>query len=112
MKATRLSRLLPILVLSLWLGSALRPAWAQISYASPGKVKAANRKALREARKADAPYKDTHLDVPKSRLKRGSSEPQPTAALNQKTEYRTVKVVTGKESDGEPRRRKKNPEKK
>jgi hypothetical protein len=111
MKATQLSSLLPILVLSLLLASAAHPALAQIARSSPGKVKAANRKALREARKADTPYKDTHLDVPKNRLKRGASEPASVGA-DGKMEYKTVKIISGKESNGEPRRPKRNPEKK
>ena len=111
MKATRLSSLLPILVLSLLLAGAGRPALAQISHAGPGKVKAANRKALREARKTDTPYKDTHLAVPKNRLKRGASEPEAVGA-DGKVEYKTVKTIAGKESNGEARRRKRNPEKK
>ncbi|MDO7875190.1 hypothetical protein Q5H93_10645 [Hymenobacter sp. ASUV-10] len=112
MKATQLSSLLPILVLSLLLVGAAYPALAQISHAGPAKVKAANRKALREARKADTPYKDTHLAVPKNRLKRGASEPQAVGADGGKTDYKTVKTIAGKESNGEARRRKRNPEKK
>jgi hypothetical protein len=111
MKAPRLSSLLPILALSLLLAGTTPSALAQIARSSPGKVKAANRKALREARKTDTPYKDTHLAVPKSRLKRGASEPKPVGA-DGKTEYKTVKTITGKESNGEPRRRRRNPEKK
>jgi len=109
MKATRLSNLLPILVLSLLLAGGGHPALAQISHAGPGKVKAANRKALREARKTDTPYKDTHLAVPKNRLKRGASEPEAVGADGGKTDYKTVKTITGKESNGEARRRKRNP---
>lgn len=110
MKATPLSSLLPILALSLLLAGAAHPAQAQIARSSPGKVKAANRKALREARKTDTPYKDTHLAVPKNRLKRGASEPEPVGA-DGKMEYKTVKTISGKESTGEARRRR-NPEKK
>ena len=50
------------------------PAHAQIAHEKPGKVKAANRRALREARRTDAPYKDTHLQVTRDQLKRGKSE--------------------------------------
>lgn len=57
---------------------AATPAPAQIVEAKPAQVKAANRQALREARKTDAPFKDTHLAVSKGRLKRGASEPKPT----------------------------------
>ncbi|GAA4368049.1 hypothetical protein GCM10023185_40430 [Hymenobacter saemangeumensis] len=63
------------------------PALAQIVREKPGKVKAANRRALREARKTEVPYKDTHLDVSKDRLKRGSSEPKATQHSN-KLDYK------------------------
>jgi hypothetical protein len=53
-------------------------AQAQIVREKPGKVKAANRRALREARKTDSPYKDSHLDITRDHLKRGqSNQPQP-----------------------------------
>jgi hypothetical protein len=46
----------------------------------PAKVKAANRRALREAQATDSPYKDSHLDVTADRLKRGqSTQPQPAS---------------------------------
>jgi hypothetical protein len=51
---------------------------AQIVHKKPGQVKAANRRALRDAERTDAPYKDTHLNVKPARLKRGqSTQPQP-----------------------------------
>jgi hypothetical protein len=49
---------------------------AQIAPPKPAKVNAANRRALREADRTDAPYKDTHLGVPRERLKRGGSDKQ------------------------------------
>jgi len=48
-------------------------ASAQIVEPKPGRIKAANRRALRDAQRADVPYKDSHLDVTPARLKRGNS---------------------------------------
>jgi len=70
---------------------AAEPALAQIVREKPRKVKAANRRALREARDAEVPYKDTHLDVSKDRLKRGSSEPK-NVTSNSKLNYKTGKA--------------------
>ncbi|UOQ98473.1 hypothetical protein MUN81_03055 [Hymenobacter sp. 5317J-9] len=62
--------------LLLWLGGGT--AQAQISREKPAQVKAANRRALREAKRTDSPFKDSHLDVTPARLKRGqSTQPQP-----------------------------------
>ncbi|MBF9222538.1 hypothetical protein [Hymenobacter ruricola] len=70
------SRLLLGLAVALWLGSGT--AHAQIVREKPGQVKAANRRALREAKRADVPFKDSHLDVTAEQLKRGrSTQPQP-----------------------------------
>lgn len=56
-------------------------AHGQIVKEGPGKVKAANRRALREAKKTDSPYKDSHLDVTRDQLKRGqSTQAQPEAS--------------------------------
>ena len=55
-------------------------AHGQIVEEKPGKVKAANRRALREAKKTDSPYKDSHLDVTREQLKRGQSTPSQTEA--------------------------------
>ncbi len=55
-------------------------AHGQIVKERPGKIKAANRRALREARKTDSPYKDSHLDVTREQLKRGQSAPPQTEA--------------------------------
>jgi len=46
---------------------------SQTEPVSPGRLRAANRQALREARRVEAPYKDTHLDL--ARPRRGTSEP-------------------------------------
>ncbi|WP_201985871.1 hypothetical protein [Hymenobacter rubidus] len=50
-------------------------AHGQIVHEKPGKIKAANRRALRESKKTDSPYKDSHLDVTREQLKRGQSTP-------------------------------------
>ncbi|MFD2721905.1 hypothetical protein ACFST9_24525 [Hymenobacter monticola] len=66
-------------MLLLALGSGV--AHAQIVKENPAKVKAANRRALREAKRTDSPYKDSHLDVTADQLKRGkSTQPQPDIA--------------------------------
>ena len=53
-------------------------AQAQIVHEKPGQVKAANRRALREAQRTESPYKDSHLDVTPDRLRRGAStQPAP-----------------------------------
>jgi hypothetical protein len=92
--------LTPLLLLSIAVAGSTRPALAQIATEKPGKVKANNRRALREVRKTDTPYKDTHLDVPASRLKRGSSEaPQPEAGgreASSKEQKKEQKYKTGK----------------
>jgi hypothetical protein len=68
-----------VLLGALCLGSGA--ARAQIVHAKPAKVKAANRRALREAKRTDSPYKDSHLDVTADQLKRGkSTQPQPNVA--------------------------------
>lgn len=46
---------------------------AQIVYEKPGQVKAANRRALREAKRIESPYKESHLDVTPALLRRGQS---------------------------------------
>ena len=48
---------------------------AQIVNEKPGKIKAANRRALREAKRTESVYKDSHLDVTRQHLKRGQSTP-------------------------------------
>ena len=50
-------------------------AHGQSAHERPGKVKAANRRALREANRIDSPYKESHLDVTRDQLKRGQSTP-------------------------------------
>lgn len=76
--------LLAIAVLSL-LSSPL--AHGQIVKEKPGKINAANRRALREAKKTDSPYKDSHLDVTREQLKRGQSAP-PQAEASKAVDYK------------------------
>jgi hypothetical protein len=82
-----LSRLLGLLAITIFLLNAA-PAQAQIEPVKPGKIKAANRRALREDRTTDSPYKDSHLDVTKVQLKRGQSTqavPETRKDLNYKS---------------------------
>ena len=53
----------------LLLGLATTPAWAQLESTSPAQQRVANRKALRDADKFNAKYKDSHLTVTKEELK-------------------------------------------
>ena len=85
-QSSRAGRLAALLSLLLLLAAA--PAHAQITKEKPGRIRAANRRALREAREIDSPYKDSHLDVTPERLRRGgSTEPQPNASRD--TDYAT-----------------------
>lgn len=69
-----------LLGLALALGGALR-APAQIAPAKPRRLDAANRRAQREARRTPTPYTDTHLDIARTRLRRGSGDqPRPDGA--------------------------------
>jgi hypothetical protein len=55
------------------------PAAAQIAPVSEAQQRAANRQALRDARRTESPYKDSHLNVTAENLKRGSTEGPPGA---------------------------------
>jgi hypothetical protein len=83
------SRVAGLLALVLLVAGLLAPAaYAQIVKEKPGRIRAANRRALREARTTESPYKDSHLDVTSDRLKRGdSNEPRP--ATNRALDYKT-----------------------
>lgn len=59
-------------------------AQAQIAPISPAHQRADNRRALREARRTDLPYQDSHLDVTRQQLRRGSTAPGPRAASEQR----------------------------
>jgi hypothetical protein len=67
---------------------------AQIVHKKPGQVKAANRRALRDAERTEAPYKDTHLTVKPERLKRGQSA-QPRPELGEEMQYQTGAAPKG-----------------
>ncbi|GAB3648668.1 hypothetical protein GCM10027594_24080 [Hymenobacter agri] len=72
----------------LLVGGLVPAARAQIVKEKPGRIRAANRRALREARATDSPYKDSHLTVTPEQLKRGgSNEPRP--ATNPEYDYKT-----------------------
>jgi hypothetical protein len=47
---------------------------AQIVPTSPARQRAEARRALRQAERADAPYKDSHLEVSRRQLRRGAAE--------------------------------------
>ena len=65
-------------------------ASAQIVHEKPGQVKAANRRALREAQRTESPYKDSHLAVTPARLKRGqSTQATPEGSSRDKLSYKT-----------------------
>ena len=67
-------------VLALALLLAATAAQAQTEPNSPAHQRAANRRALRDARSTDTPYKDSHLAVTRQQLKRGESAPVPAVA--------------------------------
>ena len=82
------SRVAGLLALLLLAGLLAPAAYAQIVKEKPGRIRAANRRALREARTTESPYKESHLDVTSDRLKRGgSNEPRP--ATNRELDYKT-----------------------
>ena len=55
-------------------------ALAQTTPTSPARQRAANRQALRDARRTEAPYKDSHLAVTRQQLRRGAGEGSPRLA--------------------------------
>lgn len=63
-------------------------AHGQIVQQKPAQVKAANRRALRETRSTESPYKESHLAVTPDRLRRGEST-QPRAETSRELDYRT-----------------------
>jgi hypothetical protein len=63
-------------------------AQGQIVQQKPAQVKAANRRALRETRNTDLPYKESHLALTPNRLKRGESV-QPRAETSRELDYKT-----------------------
>jgi hypothetical protein len=86
-------------VLALVLLLSSQAATAQIIHEKPGKHKAATRRALRDAKRTDAPYKDSHLEVTAARLKRGQSDPpklKPYDELDNEVDYEPEPVVQAK----------------
>ena len=63
-------------------------AHGQIMPQKPAQVKAANRRALRETRSTESPYKESHLAVTSDRLKRGEST-QPRPETSRDLDYKT-----------------------
>lgn len=57
-------------------------AAAQIVPITPGRQRAETRRALRDAQRADAPYKDSHLDVTRRQLRRGAAQ-RPTRIVGE-----------------------------
>ncbi|MDO7850089.1 hypothetical protein [Hymenobacter convexus] len=74
-----------VLLAALCLGSGA--AHAQIVDAKPAQVKAANRRALREAKRTESPFKESHLDVTAEQLKRGKST-QPQTETSRDVNYK------------------------
>lgn len=64
-------------------------AHGQIVHERPAKIKAANRRALREANRIDSPYKESHLDVTRGQLKRGESTANQQPVVSKELEYKT-----------------------
>lgn len=88
-QASRSGLLLILLVIGAGLlGSPT--AHGQIVQQKPAQVKAANRRALRETRHTESPYKESHLTVTPNRLKRGEST-QPHAEISRALDYKTGK---------------------
>jgi hypothetical protein len=68
-------RLPPYLGLAAVLLLTTTAAQAQIESSSLASQRAANRRALREASRTAAPYKDSHLDLTRQHQRRGDSAP-------------------------------------
>lgn len=81
-------------------------ATAQIVHEKPADVKAANRRALREALNTGSPYKESHLDVTPDRLRRGEST-QPTPEGSDELDYKRVAAPRHKSTGLLGRRHKK-----
>ncbi|WP_310393693.1 hypothetical protein [Hymenobacter sp.] len=100
-----------LLALLLGVGALLssRAAVAQIVHENPAQVKAANRRALREAQRTDSPYKDSHLAVTPARLRRGEST-QPRPERSDELDYETVTGPPAKPAGLLNLRRRKKPQ--
>jgi len=73
-----LHKLLPAVTALLLL--AAPAARAQTQASSPARQRAAERQALREARRTETPYTDSHLGATRRTPKRGESAPLPAVA--------------------------------
>ncbi len=62
-----------LLAAALLLLLTVSAAQAQTEASSPARQRAANRRALRDARHTETPYTDSHLGVTRQQLKRGES---------------------------------------
>ncbi len=87
-----------LLLLALALGAAA-PARAQITPQKARDVDAAHRRAQREGRRLPTPYKDTHLDIPRTRLDRGAGD-QPRPAGADAMQYHNGAPVNPKNKKG------------
>ncbi|WP_426493492.1 hypothetical protein [Hymenobacter sp. 102] len=88
------------LLLSLFLSCAAAPAWAQLESTSPAQQRTANRKALRDAEKFDAKYKDSHLTVTKAELKhQGAGKQEVLAPPPGQASYRFDRAGTPRVSE-------------
>lgn len=72
--------MLRVLLLALTLLLATATAQAQTETSSPAQQRAADRRALREARRTATPYTDSHLGAARRPLKRGEPAPVPPVA--------------------------------
>ena len=74
--------------IGLWcLGVAATPAYAQISYTTPGNLKAEARKNKKEAATYEAEHKESHLNVADFTYKRGQSGRKAVAVEEIPTEF-------------------------
>jgi hypothetical protein len=100
-------KLLPAWLLAVGLALGCQTtAQAQIVREKPAQVKAANRRALRDARHTASHYKESHLRVTPAQLKRGQST-QPVPAASDKLEYSKVATPKAKSPGLQIWRRKK-----
>ncbi len=89
--------------------ASLSQAQGQIEPTSPARQRAANRQALREAQRAEVPYKESHLDVQPQHLKRGSSEVPRAVAGEPRFSRDGTPHVTTRKFPGLRRKRKNEP---
>ncbi|WP_303309941.1 hypothetical protein [Hymenobacter sp. BT730] len=75
-----------LLALTGWLSTT--PACAQISYSSPAQQRAENRRALRDARRVQTPYQESHLAVTRETFKDGDSGNQKARPNDGREKYK------------------------